>query len=77
MTPPHWAELAAETLSGSVQVVVPNTGHGTLTRGCVPDLVTEFVAAAGPPTDDAATDTSCVDDVRRPAFFIDLLGPTH
>ena len=73
VTPPRWAELAAESLSRSTHVVVPNVGHGTLTRGCVPGLVTDFLDTADP----AAVDASCAEDVRRPPFFIDLAGPAH
>jgi pimeloyl-ACP methyl ester carboxylesterase len=73
VTPPRWAELAAETLPNSVHVIVPNTGHGTMTIDCVTDQITAFIASADPST----VDGSCVDDIERPSFFIDFAGPSH
>lgn len=71
VTPPRWAEHAAETLSKARHVVVPGTGHGTLHVGCVPELVRDFLDAADP----AVVEPGCVDDLRRPPFFIDAAGP--
>ena len=73
VTPPRWAELAAETLPNSVHVIVPNAGHGTLTVACLPDQIAEFIASADPSTVDA----SCVEGLERPYFFIDFAGPSH
>lgn len=73
VTPPRWAELAAETLPNSVHVIVPNTGHGTLTIDCIVDQITAFIDSGDPST----VDSSCVADIRRPFFFIDFAGPSH
>ncbi len=73
VTPPRWAELAAETLPNSTRVIVPNTGHGTLAIDCVSDQIVEFIARA----DTSAVDASCVEDIERPFFFIDFAGPSH
>lgn len=73
VTPPRWAELAAETLPNSIHVIVPNTGHGTMTIDCIPDQIARFIASADP----SAFDSSCVEDVERPYFFIDFAGPSH
>ena len=70
-TPPRWADLALQGLHQGLHVIVPGQGHGTLSVGCVPKLVSRFVR-------DGSTrglDTSCVDGLRRPHFFLDLLGP--
>lgn len=73
VTPPRWAELAAETLPNSIHVVVPNTGHGTHMIDCISDQMAAFIASADPST----VDGSCVDDIERPSFFIDFAGPSH
>jgi pimeloyl-ACP methyl ester carboxylesterase len=73
VTPPRWAELAGETLPNSIHVIVPNTGHGTMTIDCVTDQITTFIASADPSTVDGA----CVEGIERPFFFIDFAGPTH
>jgi pimeloyl-ACP methyl ester carboxylesterase len=72
VTPPRWAELAAETLPNSVHVIVPNAGHGTMTIDCIADQIATFIASADPST----VDGSCVDDMQRPFFFIDFAGPS-
>jgi len=73
VTPPRWAELAAETLPNSIHVIVPNTGHGTITIDCIADQIATFIASADPSTVDA----SCVEHIERPFFFIDFAGPSH
>jgi pimeloyl-ACP methyl ester carboxylesterase len=73
VTPPRWAELAAETLPNSIHVIAPNTGHGTMGIDCVADQIAAFIASADPST----VDGSCVEDIERPFFFIDFAGPSH
>ncbi len=70
VTPPSWGKETASHLSNSKHVVVPGAGHGTLTLGCVPGLVAEFLQ-----TNAAALDTSCLKELKRPRFFIDFAGP--
>jgi pimeloyl-ACP methyl ester carboxylesterase len=72
VTPPHWGEHAAETLSNSTHVVVPGRGHGTTTIACVSDIITAFIDSADP----AAVDASCVEELQRPRFFVDFAGPS-
>lgn len=73
VTPPSWGEEVAATLSASQHVVVPAAGHGTLTVGCVPGLLETFLDTANA-TD---LDATCVEDQRRPPFFVDHAGPVH
>ena len=73
ITPPSWGEEVVQTLSASRHVVVPNVGHGTLSHGCVPELVEQLVRTA---TTDSL-DVDCVTTSRRPPFFIDFSGPVH
>ncbi|MDE0110404.1 MAG: alpha/beta hydrolase [Bryobacterales bacterium] len=71
VTPPRRGEALAAGFSSALHVVVPGTGHGATARGCVPELVAKFVQAGS--VDDL--DTSCVDELKRPGFFVTLGGP--
>lgn len=71
-TPASWAELAAATLEKSRHIIVPTAGHGTLVRGCVPSLVTQFIESADP-----SLDADCAKRIPRPPFFIDRAGPAQ
>jgi hypothetical protein len=59
------------TLSRSRHVVVPGSGHITLTHGCVPQLVGAFLDTADP----NAIDAKCVEALGRPPFFVTPTGP--
>ena len=60
-----WSELAAETLSDSQVVILPNSGHGSsLYSACGRDMNAKFILD---PT--ASLDTSCVDDLT-PTFVL-------
>lgn len=69
--PPRWGELAATGLSRHRHIVVPHAAHGTLTLGCIPDLVTEFIDLGDP----SALDPTCAEEHERRPFFIDRMGP--
>jgi pimeloyl-ACP methyl ester carboxylesterase len=71
ITPPRWGEHIAEHLPNSKHLVVPGVGHGVLGQGCVTRLANQFL-------DDgtaANLDTGCVDQLRRPPFFVSPAGP--
>jgi len=70
-TPPSWAEEAAATLARSHHVVVPGAGHGTWAQGCMPRLIRRFIEVGDP----ATVNDSCVEDRRRPPFFVNRAGP--
>lgn len=70
-TPPSWGEAAAESLSNGTHVVVPGIGHGTWNRGCVPRMMADFIEAGSA----ASLDTSCVERLHRPPFFVSFAGP--
>ena len=70
VTPPRRGQELAEGFSRSLHLVVPGTAHGATGRGCVPELVAEFVKAGS--ADDL--DTSCVEELKRPGFFVTLGG---
>ncbi|MCB9587797.1 MAG: alpha/beta fold hydrolase [Polyangiaceae bacterium] len=70
-TPPRWADLTLDGLHQGLHLVVPGQGHGTLSVGCVPNLVSRFVRDGNT----QGLDTGCVEGLKRPHFFLDLLGP--
>lgn len=72
VTPPRRGEDLAAGFSRVLHVVAPGTGHGATARGCVSELVAEFVQAGS--ADDL--DTSCVDELKRPGFFVTPGGPS-
>jgi pimeloyl-ACP methyl ester carboxylesterase len=71
VTPPVWGQLVASQWKNSKHVVVPASGHGAWTSGCVLNLMAKFL------NDGTASnlDTSCVQDVKRPPFFLGPSGP--
>lgn len=71
VTPPRWAEDAKRTLSHSLHVVLPGTGHGTLGHACVRRLVAKFIAAGS--VEGLASE--CDDELVRPPFFTTFAGP--
>lgn len=71
VTPPMWGEQVASTLSNSKHVIIPGTGHTAGGTGCGQRIMREFIEEGSP----ANLDTTCVDKVRRPAFFLSPAGP--
>jgi pimeloyl-ACP methyl ester carboxylesterase len=55
-TPPHWGELAAETLSHSTHIIIPGAGHSVIDVDACP----LGIALAFLDDPNAALDTSCV-----------------
>ena len=71
VTPPTWGEQVAATLSNAKHVIIPGTGHTAGGTGCGQRIMREFIEEGSA----AALDTSCVDKVKRPAFFLSPAGP--
>ena len=71
VTPPRWGNRMAEVMSNSLHLVAPNTGHNVAPIGCAPDLMAQFVNEG---TIDNI-DGSCLDEIRRPSFFVNSSGP--
>src|SRR5687767_13822462 len=71
VTPPVWGDAIARTLPNSRHIVIPGTGHTAGGTGCGRRLIKAFV--------DAGTaqnlDTSCVDRITRPPYFVTPAGP--
>jgi pimeloyl-ACP methyl ester carboxylesterase len=72
VTPPSWGAAVASTLSHSLHVIAPQTGHGVVATGCGIRMVADFLAAG---TTDGL-DTSCVEAITRPPFFMTPTGVT-
>lgn len=67
ITPPHFAEIGARTLSRQHLVELPGGGHGIAfgTDACVDQIVDDFLAAPG-----GAVDTACL-----PSRHFDFVAP--
>jgi pimeloyl-ACP methyl ester carboxylesterase len=71
ITPPYHAEAVAESLTNEIHLVFANMGHGTLTNTCGTKIFQTFIENASI----NALDTSCVDKIQPPPFFVDFSGP--
>jgi pimeloyl-ACP methyl ester carboxylesterase len=71
ITPPIWGQQVAAQWKNSKNVVVPGSGHGAWSHGCVLKLIDQFLNAGSA----ANLDTSCVNQVARPPFFLGPSGP--
>lgn len=71
ITPPRYAELAAVDLGNALHLVGRKQGHGQALRGCMPDIIGEFVATA----DINALETDCLERLFAMPFFLDFSGP--
>jgi hypothetical protein len=71
VTPPTWGEHVKQSLPNSLHIVVPGAGHITLMRGCVRDLVGEFLDRGRLD----GLDGTCVRGLSRPPFFTSYTGP--
>ena len=71
VTPPVWGQEVASQWKNSRHIIVPATGHGTFAAGCVMKLIEQFIDAGSA----AKLNASCVDRLKRPAFFLGPSGP--
>ena len=71
VTPPDYAEQVAATLPNSRQLVIPGFGHGMIAYGCMPRLVAQFIRDGGA----EAIETSCLEELQPPPFFVSFAGP--
>ncbi len=71
VTPPRWAERAADHLSRAKVITLPGVGHGTVTRTCVSRIIADFLDDPEPDQVDA----SCAFGIERPPFFVGSTGP--
>ena len=71
VTPPLFADKAAETLPNARHLVAPGQGHNSLTAGCAPELVTAFIETANV----EELDAKCLDILGPAPFFVNFSGP--
>ena len=73
ITPPAYAERAAESLGNKYEIVGVNQGHGLAPRGCTPQIMADFVIAASVADLEEADD--CLENVFAMPFFLGFGGP--
>lgn len=73
ITPPRYAELAAVDLGNARLLTGPRQGHGQAPRGCMPDVIAEFIETA----EVEQLDTDCLDRLHAMPFFVDFSGPAE
>lgn len=71
VTPPFWGEAMKQHFPNSSHLVAPNTGHNVAPVGCSKDIIADFINAASY----EELDASCLDDIKRPSFFLNTSGP--
>lgn len=71
ITPPRYARMAAVDLRKAWLLTGKDQGHGQAPVGCMPRLISDFVATR---TLDEV-DTSCIDNSFAMPFFLDFSGP--
>jgi pimeloyl-ACP methyl ester carboxylesterase len=71
VTPPVWGQQVASQWKNSKHITVPGTGHGAAVAGCVPKLMSQFLNEGT----SAGLDAACVQNVKRPPFFLGPAGP--
>jgi len=72
VTPPEYADSVAEHFPNSLHLVAPGQGHIVTNRGCMGNLVSEFIVTGG----FGELDTECMLQMQSTPFFISLTGPT-
>jgi len=72
ITPPGFAEMAAVELTNALALTGKNQGHGQASRGCMPDVIADFVERATV----ADLDTDCLERQFAMSFFLGYSGPS-
>lgn len=73
ITPPRYAELAAVDFANARLLTGKKQGHGQAPRGCVPNIIAAFVAAA----DASSLEVTCLERLHAMPFFLDFSGPAE
>jgi hypothetical protein len=71
ITPPRHAEEVAESLTNELHLIFSGMGHGNIASACGSSLLSDFIESASI----EGLDTSCVEAVQPPPFFVDFSGP--
>ncbi len=70
-TPPRWGETVFKSLSNAKHLIAQGGHHGISGLGCVPDLMATFIDEGG----HEQLDTACIDMIKIPSAFVDVMGP--
>jgi pimeloyl-ACP methyl ester carboxylesterase len=70
VTPPENADEVAAHLSNSLHLVGQGQGHGVLLRGCIPEIMTDFVESGTL----EGLETTCVGKLEPFPFFLSFAG---
>lgn len=71
ITPPTYGDAAAVELENFTHLTGANQGHGQAPRGCMSDIIGDFVASA----DLDSLETECMERLHAMPFFLDFSGP--
>lgn len=71
ITPPAYAQRALERFSNAKHIILAGQGHGQLAVGCVPRLVSQFIANAS----SADLDQNCLKAIAPAPIMITTSGP--
>ena len=71
ITPPWHAEQLTGSLSNSLHLIFGGMGHGNSASDCTSRIVDSFIETASI----SGLDTTCVESVQPPPFFVDFSGP--
>jgi pimeloyl-ACP methyl ester carboxylesterase len=71
ITPPWHAEQLASSLRNSLHLIFDDMGHGNSASQCTAKILDSFIESASV----SSLDTSCVERVEPPPFFVDFSGP--
>jgi pimeloyl-ACP methyl ester carboxylesterase len=69
VTPPRWGEHVLPHLRAGRYIVVPGSGHGTMSVPCVTNMIETFLNGSD------TLEIGCLGDTARPPFFVDRAGP--
>jgi len=71
ITPPGYAEIAAVELPNALHLIGKQQGHGQAPRGCMKDVMADFIGAASV----IDLDTQCLNRQFAMPFFLGYSGP--
>jgi pimeloyl-ACP methyl ester carboxylesterase len=71
VTPPEYGDRVAAHFPDAMHLVARGQGHIVTTRGCMGDVVSEFIIAGS----SAELDTTCLEQLGHAPYFLSLTGP--
>ena len=72
VTPPSYAEQLAANLENRLHIVGEGQGHGLISRGCIPKVISDFLE--DPILENLKTE--CVKHLKPVPFFVNAYGPS-